>query len=154
MKAHPVTDLNTVMGFFPRDLAQAGIQFTSGAPGVVSGAIAVVFIGYQTEEPKAFDGAGGGRQTTYIANIQIYHRSAEPDPNDAQTNFDAIMVSLLDLFRTDPQMGQAHDGPIINMAYEHLTVDYGEPEQAADDSGALLTWATISFPVLEWNQVT
>lgn len=151
---HAITGLNTVLGTPPRDLAQAGINFTSGAPGVVSGAIVITFLRGQTETPQAIDGAGGGRLTTHTAELQVIHKSAEPDPTDAMADFDRIIDALLNLLRTDPQMGQAHTGPIISMAYEGLTVDYGDPEQSAEDSGTLVTWAKITFPVLEWNQVT
>lgn len=136
----------------PKDLRD--LSYTSGAPGVVSGAIGVIFFENQAETPQAPDGAGGMRLTTYTVAVQVFHQSYEADAESAMDHFDGCVDALCTRLRSDPSLGQPHNGPIISGAYESLSVEFGEPQLDAPDGGGISTWAVVRFPVLEWNQAT
>lgn len=151
-----VAGLNVVLDTQPKDLG--GLEFTSGKPGETSGAIAVVFIGQQTEQPRTWDGAGGGRETTYMAELRVFHRSTEPTAKAAMDAFDALIDAICQRLRSDPWLGLGQVGAsaqgLISAAHEGLEVQFGDPELGNPDGGWIETWAVIRFPVLEWNQPT
>lgn len=151
-----VAGLNLVARSKPRDLS--GAYFGSGAPGESSGAIGVVTIRGQHEQPEAMDGAGGGRLTSYVVEVEIFHRSVQPTAEAAMDDFDALIDAATKKLRSDPSLGlgttQAQQQGLISGAYQSLEVEFGDPEMAEADGGWIDTWAVIRFTVLEWNQVT
>lgn len=152
-----VSGLNVVLRSQPKDLG--GLSYFEGAaPGVSSGAIGVVTIESQAEQPVALDGAGGGRLTEYQVGVQVFHISDEPDARDAMDAFDGVVDALIAHLRSDPRLGltqaQADAQGLLSGAYQQLQVEFGEPELADADGGAVRTWCVVRFPVQEWNQAT
>lgn len=152
-----VAGLNVMLSAQPRDLSDH--SYTEGAgPGVSSGAIGVAVIENMHEAVQTMDGRGGGRETTYTAAVQVFHASVEPKAEDAMAAFDAVVDAICQRLRTDPMLGQtlaaANAAGWISGAHQSLSVEYGEPTQGQADSGEILTWAVIRFPVIEWNQPT
>ena len=157
--APPTVDgLNTVFGTPPKTLMDH--TYTEGQPpGTASGAVGALFIEGQEDTPSATDGAGGFRMTTYQAQVQVFHMSIEPDADDAMAHFDHVIDGLVDRLRADPSLGTGTGGPIgsgqiLSGAYEHLSVQFGEPEEAGETGGAIATWAVVRFPVAEMNRAT
>lgn len=151
-----VPGLNVMLETQPKDLA--GIEWGSGAPGENDGAIGVLFIAHQMEQPVVWDGKGGGRQTTYTCEVRVYHRSTDPTAQAAMDSFDAVVDAVCNRLRSDPYLGMttatASQQGLISSAHESLEVQYGDPELGTPDGGWIETWAVVRFPVLEWNQPT
>lgn len=156
MQPPAVSGLNVVLSTQPRDLG--GIEWGSGAPGQTDGAIGIVFVRSQDELPKVFDGAGGGRETVYVVEFRLFHRSVQPDAKDAMDAFDSLVDAVCTHLRSDPWLGlgqaNATAQGLISAAHEGLSVEHGDPELLTPDGGAIETWAVIRFPVHEWNQPT
>jgi hypothetical protein len=148
--------LNVVLDTQPKDLG--GLEFTSGAPGEDNGAIGVLFVSHQQEQPRTWDGAGGGRETTYQVELRIFHRSTETTAKAAMDSFDAVVDAVCQRLRSDPYLGMdvatASQQGLISAAHEALEVQFGDPELGTPDGGWIETWAVVRFPVLEWNQPT
>lgn len=144
----------------PKNMVDAGVQFTDGSPGAASGAVLVVGVPDMHEQAVALDGQGGGRISTYNVEVGVFHRSVEEDALLAQDHLDQVLDAIADHLRRDPSLGTATavgpvtSGSIISGAYDSLHVTCGQPELGTEDGGWIDTWAVVSFNVQEWNQPT
>lgn len=156
MQPPAVPGLNVVLPTAPKELG--GIDWFSGAPGDDSGAVGTIFLKQQHEQPVVMDGAGGGRQTTYLVELRLYHRSVEPTAEAAMDSFDTLVDAVTDRLRSDPTLGLgvlgASQQGLISAAHEGLEADCADPELGTEQGGWIETTAVIRFPVLEWNQPT
>lgn len=145
-----VAGLNHVWTSKPKDLG--AVSYTQGQPpGTANGALGMVSITGQEERPITLDGAGGGRLVTYQVQVEIFHRSIEPTAEAAMGHFDSVVDGLCSRLRSDPSLAAANPA-IISSAHESLAVEFGEPELATPDGGAVDTWAAVRFPVLSYER--
>lgn len=144
----------------PKNMVDAGVQFTDGSPGAASGAVVVVGVPDMHEQAVALDGMGGGRLSTYQVEVGVFHRSVEEDALVAQDHLDQVLDAIADHLRRDPALGTATgigpvtSGSVLSGAYDSLHIACGQPELGTEDGGWIDTWAVVSFTVQEWNQPT
>lgn len=141
--------MGTVFAAMPKIIRTQ--DFMQGQPaGQTSSAILVVFLAADKEHriasggPTGATGPVGWKRIDYEVELNIFHRSTDPDSIVAMQDFDALVEALKVRLREDRTMGNTfwQDGEGVF----GIVGEYGEPKLTGDVTE---TWGRLTFEATE-----
>jgi len=148
-----ITNLSSVRGF-PAKLTKEGEFFEGQDPGHSSGCIIFVYFAHQAEHRIALGGAHDGKKAIeYSVVLDCYMRSMQQKSEDAGTDNETFLDSLVTAIRADRNAGapqtifQWGEGIMPGSADIEIASYY--PKQINGSGSATQTTSTVRISVVE-----